>query len=157
MIWEKFGKFSSEHSKVSKLGLWWNPFVQRRKCMSLKYTGYLCLMTEEWCKIWRGIDSSVQNWHEKFDEFSPEHSKISKICKDLCLMALDIDAKFQRKLTCAFRSCHEEFGKFSPEHSKFWKLGFSCDPFTQSRKCLRLKFTGELCVMTMKNDAKVEE
>ena len=23
---------------------------------------------------------SVQNWHEKFDEFWPEHSKISKIC-----------------------------------------------------------------------------
>ena len=95
MIWEKFGKFSSEHSKVSKLGLWWNPFVQHRKCMSLKYTGYLSLMTEEWCKIWRGIDSSVQDWHEKFDEFSPEHSKISKICKDLCLMALDIDQNFK--------------------------------------------------------------
>ena len=26
----------------------------------------------------RGIDLSVQNWHEKFDEFWPEHSKISK-------------------------------------------------------------------------------
>ena len=30
-------------------------------------------------------------------------------------------------------------------------------PFIQSRKCMSLKFTGELCVMTMKNDAKFEE
>ena len=41
---EKFGKFSSEHSKVSKLELWWNPFVQSRKCMSLKFTEELCFM-----------------------------------------------------------------------------------------------------------------
>ena len=31
---EEFGKFSPEHSKVSKLGLWWDPFVQSRKCMN---------------------------------------------------------------------------------------------------------------------------
>ena len=30
-------------------------------------------------------------------------------------------------------------------------------PFVQSRKYMSLKFTGELCVMTMKNDAKFEE
>ena len=29
--------------------------------------------------------------------------------------------------------------------------------FCQKWKCMSLKFTGELCVMTMKNDAKVEE
>ena len=31
---DEFGKFSSEHLEVSKLGLWWVPFVQSRKCMS---------------------------------------------------------------------------------------------------------------------------
>ena len=30
---DKFGKFSPEHLKVSKLGLWWDPFVQSRKGM----------------------------------------------------------------------------------------------------------------------------
>ena len=30
-------------------------------------------------------------------------------------------------------------------------------PFIQSRRCMRLTFTGELCVMRMKNDAKFEE
>ena len=28
------------------------------------------------------------------------------------------------------------------------------DPLIQSRKCMSLKFTEQLCVMTMKNDAK---
>ena len=32
---EGFGKFLSEHSKVSKLGLCCDPFIQRRKYMSL--------------------------------------------------------------------------------------------------------------------------
>ena len=52
---------------------------------------------------------------------------------------------------------HEEFGKFSPEYSKVSKLELWWDPFAQSRKCMTLKFTEELCVMTMKNDTKIEE
>ena len=32
---EKFGKFSPEHLKVSKLGFWWDCFVQSRKVMTL--------------------------------------------------------------------------------------------------------------------------
>ena len=31
------------------------------------------------------------------------------------------------------------------------------DPFDQSRKCMSLKYTEELCVMTMKNNTKFEE
>ena len=31
---EEFGKFSLEHLEVTKLRLWWDPFVQSRKCMS---------------------------------------------------------------------------------------------------------------------------
>ena len=41
---EEFGEFSPEHSRVSKSGLWWDPFVQSRKCISLKFTGVLCVM-----------------------------------------------------------------------------------------------------------------
>ena len=41
---EKFGKFSAEHLKVSKVGLWWDPFVQKRKGMSLKFIEELCVM-----------------------------------------------------------------------------------------------------------------
>ena len=39
---------------------------------------------------------------------------------------------------------------------KFSKLGLSLDLFIQSRKSMGLKLTGELCVMTIKNDAKFE-
>ena len=31
------------------------------------------------------------------------------------------------------------------------------DPFIKSRKYMSLKFTGELCVMTMKNNTKFEQ
>ena len=37
------------------------------------------------------------------------------------------------------------------------KLELSWDPFVQSRKGMTLKFTEELRVMTMKNNAKFEE
>ena len=37
------------------------------------------------------------------------------------------------------------------------KLGLSWDPFVQNKKSMSLKFTEELCVMTMKNGKKIEE
>ena len=50
-IWRKtglrFGKWHEEFgkcSKVSKLGLWWDPFVQNRKFISLKFTEELWVM-----------------------------------------------------------------------------------------------------------------
>ena len=52
---------------------------------------------------------------------------------------------------------HEKFCKFSPEHSEVSKLEFGWDPFVQSRKCMTLKFTEKLCVITMKNDTNIEE
>ena len=78
------------------------------------YRGVTCHDNEEWCKIQRGIDLSVQNWEHEFNEFWPKHSKISKICtligcfwpkyvmfelkkgtEELCLTGLKIDAKFE--------------------------------------------------------------
>ena len=56
-------------------------FCLKLKMYELKYCrGFMCHENDEWCKIWRGTDMSVQNWLEKFDEFWPEHSKIPKIC-----------------------------------------------------------------------------
>ena len=76
----KFDKFSPEHSKVSKLGLWWVPFIQSRKHEFKNYRGVTCHDNEEWCKIWKEIELSVQNWDNEFDEFWPEHSKMPKMC-----------------------------------------------------------------------------
>ena len=43
------------------------------------YRGVISNDTEEWWKIWRGIDLSFQNWHKEFDEFWLKNSKVSKI------------------------------------------------------------------------------
>ena len=66
--------------------IWWYEIFMASFCSKLRmyklkiHRGVVCLDNEKWCKIWRGIHLSVQNWHEKFDEFWLEHSKISKIC-----------------------------------------------------------------------------
>ena len=65
--------------------------------------------------------------------------------------------KVWRKSDLWFVKWHEEFGQFSPKHTKVLKLGLLLDPFIQSRKCMILKFTRVLCVMTMKIDAKYEK
>ena len=63
-----------------------------------------------------------------------------------------------RKTDLCFQKWHEEFSKFLPEHLRKSKnLGLWWDPFIQSRKCMSLKFSGELFVMTMKKDSKLEE
>ena len=56
-----------------------------------------------------------------------------------------------------FEKWRQESGRFSPEHTRVSKLGLLLGPFIQSKKCISLKFTGELYVMTIKNDAKFEE
>ena len=120
-------------------------------------------------QIWKIIDFSFQNWHEEFDKFWPGHSKVPKICtlmgsfwtkyimfelkKFRGAMSNDTEksCKIWRKTDLRFGKWHEEFGKFLREHWKVSKLGFWWDPFIQSRKCLSLKFTEELCIMTRKN------
>ena len=46
-----------------------------------------------------------------------------KSIEEFCLMALNIDATFEGKLTCVSKNWHEEFSKFLPEQvqkSKYW-------------------------------------
>ena len=57
VVWNRqFGKFSSEHLKVSKLGLWWDPFVQNRKGMTLKFTEELSVWQ------WKIMQNLNRNW-----------------------------------------------------------------------------------------------
>ena len=72
-------------------------------------------------------------------------------------MTLKSDAKFEEKQTCGLENDMWNIANF---HQSTWiisKLRLWCDPFTQSIKCMSLKFTEELCVKTMKNDAKFEK
>ena len=102
--------------KVSKICTFIGSYCAKYLMFDLKkYRGVIFHDTEEWCKIWRKTDLWFGKWHE-------------------------------------------EYGKFSPEHLKVSKLGLWWDLLIQSSlKSMGLKFTEELCIMTMKNDAKFEE
>ena len=54
---KEFGKFSPGHSKASKLRIWWDPFIQSRTCMSLKFTGELSFSWQ-----WRIMQNLERNW-----------------------------------------------------------------------------------------------
>ena len=121
------------------------PFYLKLKIYELKiYRGVMCHYNEEWCKNWRAIYLSVQQWYEEFDKFWPEHSKISKICtlmdcfwpavykymifeaknyKRVMFGDTEYWFKIRSKTGLCFQKWYEEFSKFSPEHvwkSKDW-------------------------------------
>ena len=102
---------------------------------------------EESCKIWNRIDLPFQNWHEEFNKFWPEHSKISKNCtlmgwfwpKYIILQlkkyrGVMFDStqdwyKVWKKTGLRFQILTWGFGKFSPEHLKVSKLRLWWHPF----------------------------
>ena len=160
-----------------KIGTLMISFYPKQKMYELKiYRWVICHDNEEWCKIWRGNDLLFQNWHQEIDKLWPESLKVSNI---FALMGsfsakhilFDLKKKYRgvifhdankwfkiwRKTDLWFERWWKEFGKFLPEQSKVSKLGLWWDPFIRSRKCMSLKFTEELCVMTMKNYAKFGE
>ena len=130
MTWEIWQFFT--RALGLKIASLMTSFCIKSKMYEIKiYKGIMCHDNEEWCKTWRGIDLSAQNLHEEFDEFWPEQLKISKICtlmdcfwpkhimfelkkskEELCLMALNIDAKFEGKLTFAFKNDMRNSGNF---------------------------------------------
>ena len=91
----------------------------------------------------RGIDLSVQNWHEEFDKFWHEQSKISNMCTltgffwtkyvmfklsclsigKFCLMTLNIDATFEGKLTCTFKNDMSNLANFYQRIFESLKIG----------------------------------
>ena len=124
------------------MGLLFSLLIQSRKCMTLKFTGELCVMTmKEWYKTWRRIDLPVQNWHEEFDIFWAEYSKISSICplmgcfwpkyimfelnkyRGVMFVATEYWCRIWRKTDMCFQKWHEEFGKFSLSMFKSLKIG----------------------------------
>ena len=72
-------------------------------------------------------------------------------------MTLESDAKFEEKLTCGLENNMRNLANIYQSTCKSSKLGHWWDSFVQSWKCMSLKFTGELRVKTMNNDAKIEE
>ena len=95
--WHKeFDKFWPEHFKVSEnlilMGFIWAKYTFFEL---KKYRRVIFHDTEEWCKIWRGINLSFENWQKEFDEFWSEHWKVSITCTLMgSLIVLKIEAKF---------------------------------------------------------------
>ena len=71
-------------------------------------------------------------------------------------MTLKSDAKFGEKLTCCLENDTRNLANLH-QSTQVSKLELWWDPSAQSRKCMALKLTDEFCVMTMKNDTKIEE
>ena len=123
-------KLKKKWCVVSKMTrIWWN-FTQLASLQNLHF--HLLLL----CKVFNVWRKKVQR---------------SYLSRDWMVM------QSLKKTDLWFGKWHEEYCKFSPEHLKVSKLGFWWDPLIQSRKSMSLKSTEELCVMTMKNDAKFEE
>ena len=70
-------------------------------------------------------------------------------------MALNIDATFEGKLTCAFKNDMRNLANFHQSMFESLKIGTLMGSFYPKQKIYELKFT--VCVMTMKNDTKFEE
>ena len=68
-----------------KIGILMGSFNPKLKKYDLKIDRrVICHDNEEWRKILRGIDLPFQNWYEEFDEFWPEHLKVSKMFILMC-------------------------------------------------------------------------
>ena len=110
----------------------------------------------------------LQKW-QKFGEFWSKHSKICTLIGSFSAIHTTFNlkkyrwvtfhgtgepCKIWRKTDLWFGKWYDQFGKFSTEHFGMSKLGLQWDPFIQSRKCIRKKYTEKLCVITLKNDEK---
>ena len=142
--WRLLSKIFTRALESLKIGTLMELFCPKLKMHDRKiYWGVICHENEECCKNWRGIDFSVQNWHEQLDKFRFKHSKISKICtltgclwpeyimfdlkkyRGVIFGSNEYWCNIWRKIDLCFQKWLEEFSKFSPEHvQKFknWKF-----------------------------------
>ena len=133
--WQEFGKFWSEHSKVSKVCTLIGPCCAKYIIFDLKkYWRVIFHDTEELCKIWRKTSLRFGKWHENFGKFSSEHSKISKTCtfrssfwpkykifelrtyRGVIFDSTEHWCKIWRKNDLCIQKWHKEFGNFLPKH-----------------------------------------
>ena len=72
-------------------------------------------------------------------------------------MAQNINAIFEGKLTCALKNDMRILANFHQSMFRSLKIVTLMGSFIQSRKCMRLTFTGKFSVRKMKNEGKFEE
>ena len=72
-------------------------------------------------------------------------------------MALNIDAKFEGKLTCAFKNDMRNLANFHQSMFDSLKIWTFIGSFYRKQKIYDLKIYKKLCALAMKNDAKFEQ
>ena len=64
-----------------QIGTFIGSFYPKLKMNEIKnYKGVMCYDKNKWRNIWKGIDLSVQNWHEEFNNFDRSTGKSLKKC-----------------------------------------------------------------------------
>ena len=141
IAWGIWQIFTTEFESL-KIGTLMTSFYLKLKRYDHKIcSGVMFHDNEEWYKNRRRIDLSAQNWHQKFDKFWPEHSKISKMCNLMgCFWPKYVmfelkkyrgitfyDTEYWSKIwsitDLCFQKWHEQFSKLLAEHfrkSKNW-------------------------------------
>ena len=147
----KVYKISGKNVQRSYVSWYWR-VVQNLK----KNQFFVSKITRIWWILIRAL-KSLKNLHFDWSLLCKVYNIWPKKVQRSIFHDTEESCKIWRKTDLSFGKWHEEFGKFSPEHSKVSKLELWWDPFVQSRKCMSLKFTEKLCVMTMKNNAEFEE
>ena len=136
-IWQVF-------SRVLKIGILMRSFDPNLKKYELKiHRGVIYHDNEELRKIWRRTDLSFQSWHNEFDEFWPEHLKVSKMfilmgsfwakyilferksTEEISFMELKRDAKFWEESTCRFKIDIRNLGNFDLSTRSFKNFHFN--------------------------------
>ena len=133
--------------------VWWH--WRMMKNLKMNWLVVLKLTLEIWQILTREL-KSLKNLH--FDRLlltKVYHVSAEKSTEEFYFMTLECDAKFEEN-DLWFGKWHEKFGKLLTDHTKVSKLRPWWHPFVYSWKCMSLKIKGKLCVMTMKNDAKIE-
>ena len=140
IFWQEFGEFWPKHSKITKICTFIGSYCAKYLKFDLKkYRGVVFNDNKEWCKIWRKTDLWFGKWNEEYGKFSPEYLKVSELgvwwgplilsCKsmslnftrELCVMTMKNDAKFEEELTCRFKIDLTNW-QFWPEHLKVSKM-----------------------------------
>ena len=118
MTWEIWQFFT--RALILKFGTLVTSICPKLKINDLKtYRGFISHDNEEWCKIWL-VNSKLSSgiWRilaKTLENFKNLHFNgplltkaynvwAKKSTEELCLMALNIDAKFEGKLNCAFKN-----------------------------------------------------
>ena len=117
----------------------------------------MCHDNEEWCKIWSGIDLSIQSWHEEFDRLWPKHLKVSKTlffmcsfwkkyilfelkkCRGIIFHETEEGYKICRGINSSFPNWQNEFDKIWLEHLKVSKIFILMGSFWAKYILLELK------------------